>query len=173
MTVYYPEATPVQGNRKVVAATTVANAAAPSLASEINAATSVDLSLTIRDWNPQVTVNSGQAPPRLGTKQQMPQEGRAQYAAIEIRYPYDPQADDTDPNNEAKALLAEGTELAFITFDGVDAEGTVAVGDQSVTWEVRCGRQTRTRSGDDEFAEFEISQMLYPVRPETDGVVAA
>lgn len=174
MTVYYPEATPVQGNTKVVATTAVANPAAPKLAIEINAASSVDLSLTLRDWNPVVNTNSGTAPPRLGTKNQMPQEGRAQYQGIEIRYPYNPQEGDTHADNAAKALLVEGALIDFVVRKGLDAETEpFAVGDRTETWEVRAGRQNMTRSGDDEFAEYEIVQMVYPVRPEGHGVVAA
>lgn len=174
MTVYYPEATPVQGNVKVVSTASVADPAAPKLATEINAATSEDVSLTFRDWNPVVNANSGTAPRRLGTKNQMPQEGLAQYQAIEIRYPYAPQEDDTHADNAAKAAHAEGAFRDFVVRKGLDAEtDPMVVGDRTETWQVRCGRQTFTRSGDDEFAEFEVVQMVYPVKPEGHGVVVA
>lgn len=175
MTVIYPEATPVQGNTKVKAVLTVADPAAPSLASEINAASSVDLSCFLRAFAPSVTVNSGTAPPRLCTREQLPQEGNTQFAAIELRYPYDPQADDLTDDNKAKATLTQGTELYLVVRKGLDArEDDFAADEQVEVWKVRLGRQDRTWSGEDEFAEYEIAQMAYPVlTPEYDAVIAA
>lgn len=174
MSVYYPEATPSLGTTKVKILTALADPAAPSLATEVNAATSYDATLTFRDWNPQMSPNSGQAPPRLGTKAQMPVEGRTQYQGIEVRYPYDPQADDTDPDNEAKAALVSGTVVTILERRGPDAElDDFAVADRTVAWKVRCGRQNKTRSGDDDFAEHEIVQTVYPLEPEVEGVIVA
>lgn len=174
MTTIYPEATPVQGNTKVVAVLTVADREAPSLATEINAVTSLDLSCFLRDWNPDITVNSGTAPPRLCTTDQMPQEGRSQYAAVELRYPYDPQAADTTDDNKAKAMLTRGTVFEAVVRKGLDArEDPIAVADHVEVQPFRAGKQVRTRSGDDENAEYEIRQMIYPLAAHTDGVVVA
>ena len=79
--------------------------AAPSLASEIGAVGSVNLSCFIRDWNPELQNNQGNAPARLCTTVQLPVEGNVQFSPIELRYVYDPQADDTTDDNKAKALL--------------------------------------------------------------------
>lgn len=174
MSVIYPEATPAQGNTKVKVVTTIANTASPSLASEINAVTSLDISCFLRDWNPEMTSNSGTAPPRLCTKVQMPQEGRTQFSAIEIRYVYDPQGDDSTDDNKAKALLDEGTTFYAVVRKGLDAETVAFAATQKVeVWQFIAGRQNKVRSGDDEFSEFEISQMLYPRSEPVDGVVAA
>lgn len=172
--VYEPEATPSLGATKVKLVTALANPAAPSLATEINAASSVDVSLTFYDWNPTINVNSGNAPKRLGTRNQMPQEGLAQYQLIEVSYPYNPQADDTDPDNAAKAALTEGTILYAVVRKGPDAETAFAADDQVEVWKVRCGKQRRGRSGEDEFSEFVLMQNLAPlVEEENDAVVAA
>jgi hypothetical protein len=174
MTVIYPEATPAQGNTKVKVVTTIASKAAPSLASEVNAVTSLDISCYIRDWNPEIASNSGVAPARLCTKEQMPQEGRTQFSAIEIRYVYDPQGADSTDANKAKALLTEGTSFNAVVRKGPDAQDTAFAATQKVeVWAFRAGRQNKVRSGDDEFAEFEISQMLYPTSAPVDGVIAA
>lgn len=175
MSVFYPEATPTLAATKIKVTADIADPAAPKLATEINAATSVDVSLTFRDWNPTMTPESGTAPPRLGTREQMPQEGRTQYSPIEVRYPYDPQADDTDPNNSAKAFMAAGSVRDVVVRKGPDIEVPFAVADRTETWAVRCGKQVKTRSGDaqDSFGEFEIVQMLYPLRGEGEGVVVA
>lgn len=172
--VFYPEATPALGTTKVKITDSVADPDAPQLATEINAATSYDATLTFRDWNPTIETGSGTAPPRLGTKTQMPQEGLSTYQPIEVRYPYDPQGDDTDPDNQAKAALVDGAVKDIVVRKGPDAETVdFAVGDRVETWRVRCGRQNKTKSGDDEFAEHEIVQMLYPMEPEGEGVVVA
>ena len=175
MSVFYPEATPTLATTKVKVTAAIADPAAPKLATEINAVSSVDVSLTFRDWNPTMTPESGTAPPRLGTREQMPQEGRTQYEAIEVRYPYDPQADDTDPNNAAKAFMTAGTQRDVVVRKGLDIETDFVVGDRTETWSVRCGKQIPTRSGDaqDSFGEFEIVQMLYPLKAEGEGVVVA
>lgn len=173
MSVFYTEATPSLGNTKVKLVLSIASMTAPKLATEINAATSFDVTLTFRDWDPQVNTNSGQAPARLGTTTQMPQEGLSQYQGIEVRYPYDPQEDDTDPNNDAKALLTRGTVLYAVVRKGPDAEDPFAVGDRVEVWKIRAGRQNRGKSGTDEFAEFEIMQMVFPMREEENEAVVA
>jgi hypothetical protein len=174
MTVIYPEATPAQGNTKVKVVATIASKTAPSLATEVNAAASLDISCFIRDWNPEITSNSGTAPPRLCTTVQMPQEGRTQFSAIEVRYVYDPQAADTVDANKAKALLVEGTSFYAVVRKGLDAQTSAFAATQKVeVWSFRAGRQNKVRSGDDEFSEFEISQMLYPTAAPVDGVLAA
>lgn len=173
MTVIYPEATPVQGNTKAKAVLTIANPASPALATEINAASSLDLSCFLRDLNPEMTSNSGSAPNRLCTTVQLPVEGNTTFSAIEIRYVYDPQAADTTNDNKAKALLLRGTELYIVLRKGLDARATdFAVGQYVETWRFRCGRQNRVRSGEDEFSEYEISQLIYPLTEPTYGTVA-
>lgn len=174
MAVIYPEATPVQGNTSIVAVASIADLEAPDLATEINAAGSVDISCFVRDWNPELTNNQGNAPSRLCTTVQLPVEGNTQFSPIEIRYVYDPQAADTTDDNKAKALLTRGTELYFVVRKGLDAQNTAFAADQHVeVWKVRCGRQNKVRSGEDEFSEYEISQQVFPLIEPVDGVVAS
>lgn len=173
MSVYYPEETPSLGNTKVKIVLAVPDPTAPSLATDINATTSVDVSLTFNDWNPTVNVNSGTTMRRLGEREQFPEEGLDQYQPIEVMYPYDPQADDTDPNNKAKATLTQGAVVDAIVRKGIDINTDFVVADKTETWEVRCGRQDRVRSTDDEFGIYVIRQMLYPRRKEGYGTVVA
>jgi len=174
MTIIYPEATPVQGNVGVKAILTVATPAAASLATEVNAATSLDLSCFLRDWMAEPNPNSGTAPPRLCAPDEFPIEGRTQYPAIEGRYVYNPQEADSTNNNKAKALLLKGTVLQIMVRLGLDADQTTyAAAQRYELWKVRCGSQIRTRSGDDEFAEFEIRQNFYPILAPVYGVIAA
>lgn len=174
MTIIYPEATPVQGNTKVKVVLAIADPDTPSLATEINAASSLDISLFVRDWNPEMTSNSGSAPARLATTVQLPVEGNTQFNAIEIRYVYDPQADDTTDENKAKALLVRGTEFYAVVRKGLDAQATAFAATQRVeVWKFRAGRQNFVRSGEDEFSEYEVSQLLYPQVEPVHGVIAA
>lgn len=174
MTIYYPEATPVQGNTSIAVTAAIATLTAPSLATEINAAGSLILSCYIRDWNPELQNNQGNAPARLCTTVQLPVEGNTQFSPIEIRYVYDPQGDDTTDDNKAKALLTRGTELFFVVRKGFDAQATAfAAAQQAEVWKIRCGRQNKVRSGDDEFSEYEISQQIFPLIEPVDAVIAA
>lgn len=172
MSIYEPEATPSLGATKVAVATAVANDDAPKLATEIHAASSVEGTMVFRDFAPTVDTNSGNAPRRVGTKNQFPEEGLANYQALEVRYPHNPQGDDSDADNKMRAALTEGTTRKVIVREGPDAiDVPFAVDDFSVVWTVRCGRQTRTRTDDSEFSEFEIAQKLYPVKAEVYGQI--
>lgn len=173
MSIYYPEETPALGTTKIVVTDSIADPAAPALAAELNAATSLETTLAFHVFDPQVQTNSGNTPPRVGTKNQFPQEGLTNYQPIEVTYPYDPQADNTDPDNETKATLTPGAVKDIFVRNGPDAEEvTLAVGQRGDTWRVRCGRQTKTKVGEGEFAVHAIRQMLYPLREEVEGVVA-
>lgn len=174
MTVYFPEATPAEGAVGVKAIAAVADATAAKLATEVNAATTVDLTCFLRAWNPDLTVNTGTAPPRLCRAAEFPREGRTQYPAIELRYVYDPQGDDMDPDNKAKATLTQGTVTELMIRKGPDAdEDAYAVGQKYELWKGRVGKQRRVTSSDDEFAEFEIAQNFYPVAEPIYGVIVA
>ena len=172
MSIYEPEATPSLGATKVAVCTAVADPEAPKLATEIHAASSVEGTLVFRDFNPAVDTNSGNAPRRVGTKNQFPEEGLANYQALEVHYPHNPQGDDSDVDNKMRACLTPGTIREIVVRQGPDAtEVPFAVDDFSVVWKVRCGRQTRTVSGDDEFAEFDGVQKLYPMTEEVYGQI--
>lgn len=172
--IYEPEAAKVQGQTRVVFCTAVADETAPSLASEINAASSVEATMAMYgQFNPTANVNTGNAPARLGTTVQLPVEGNAQLQPIATSYPYDPSADDTDENNKVKALLTQGTEIWAVVRRGVPKDVDLAVGDVVKTYRVSCGYQNLTQTGDDEYAEYAIEQNLFQLSDPVDGVLAA
>lgn len=174
MTIIYPEATPVQGNTSLLLMPTVTTPAAVSLATEVNGASAINVSCFVRDWNPEMTSNSGNAPARLCSTVQLPVEGNTQFSPIEVRYVYDPQADDTTDDNEAKAFLVRGTEFYALVRKGFDAQATAFAATQHYElWKFRAGRQNKVRSGTDEFSEYEISQQWFPLIEPVDGVIAA
>lgn len=173
--IYEPAATKTQGNDKIVFVTTLASPAAPKIATEINAASSVEGTLAMYgSWRPATNVNTGSAPPRIGTTVQLPQEGNAQLQAIAVTYPWDPSEDDTAPDNKLKALLAEGAELYVVVRKGVDKDSVWTVGDTVDVWHVRAGYQdTDSATGDDEFGEYQCAQNLIPLASKVRGTVAA
>jgi hypothetical protein len=174
MTVVYPEATPVQGNTSLHLMPSVADLDSVSLATEVNGASAVNVSCFVRDFNPELQSNTGNAPARLCTVVQLPVEGLTQFSPIEVRYVYDPQADDTTDDNKAKAFLTRGTEFYALVRKGFDAQETAfAAGQHYELWKFRAGRQNKVRSGTDEFSEYEISQQWFPLTEPTDGVIAA
>lgn len=173
MTVIYPEATNVQGNQKIFATASVAVLTAPDLSTEL-IAPGLDISCFIRDFNPEVQHNEGNAPARNCTTVQLPVEGNVQFNAIELRYVYDPQAATSTDDNKARALFIRGTEFYFVVRKGLDAQNTAFAAAQYVeVWKFRMGRQNYLRTGDDEFAEYEIVQKAYPLIEPVHGQIVA
>lgn len=173
MTVFFPEATPVLGNLKIVVTDAVADAAAPKVVTEIGASGSVDISCFITAWNPEVTTNTGTAPSRLCTTLDLPQEGKTSLSAITLNYVYDPQGADADADNALKALLSQGAEFDVVVRKGLPFATDFESGQRTELWRVRAGRQNFMQSGDDEFAQFEVQQMLIPIALPVYGVAAA
>ncbi|GAA1138345.1 hypothetical protein [Nocardioides aquiterrae] len=173
MSIYEPEAVESQGATKIKLLSAVVDAAAASLATEVNAASSVEATLVFNTWNPTRTPNTGTAPRRVGTRDQFPREGNMQYQPIAITYPDDPQADTGDPNVKAKDLLTEGTVKYVLVRKGIDVDTAFAADQKYELWKVRCGAQIETQSGEDEFAEYQIQQNLYPLQKVAKGVIAA
>lgn len=171
MTVYYPTATNVQGMTKIQGVASIADMEAPDLSSEISAVGSVDLSCYLDDWNVEIQQNEGSAPARLCTTVQLPVPGNTQFSAVPITYVYDPQAASSTNDNKAKALLSEGSIVYFVVRKGLDADSVDwAAGQYVEVYKVRCGRQNFTKTGTDEFAEYRVTQKLYPLNEPTEGV---
>lgn len=176
MTVLFPEAVKAQGNTSVTAVQTIAAPAAPKLATEINAATSVNISCFLYSGGVgSSTTNKGEAPRRLCTTETLQQFGNTSYEITDLMYVYDPQGDDTDPANKAKAALVEGTDVYLVIRKGLDAQSNAHAVSQKVDiWHVRLGPQNRGVTGDGEFDEFAITQSVIPLAPPTvDAVIAA
>lgn len=177
MTVVYPEGTPTLGATKVVAAVTVADGTAPKLATEIDAATSVELScfLLANGWNPDASTAKGTKPARLCSKTQQEQLNRTTWTIPDLMYSYDPQADDAAAENKAKALLVEGARIAVVERRGPDAQDEpFAVGDRTRTFFLELGPQIDSGDLTDENGEFYIKQSAVLVgEAPVHGVVAA
>lgn len=175
VSIYEPEAVPVQAMVKIAFVTAIADTAAPDISTEIKGASSVEGTMVIRQWNPTTNVNTGNAPARLGTQVQQPVEGNAQRQPIAVTYPYDPTVADSDVNNKLKALLAQHALVYAVVRKGTDITTDWTAGDRCDVWHIRAGYQSEEQSGDnsDEFAEFEIHQNLFPLVNKVVGVLVA
>lgn len=176
MTVIFPEAVKAQGNTSVTVAQTITDTAAPKLATEINAPTSVNVSCFLYSGGVgTANTNKGEAPRRICTTETFQQFGNTSYDVTDLMYVYDPQADDTDPANKAKAALTEGTDVYLVIRKGLDAQtSALAVAQKVDIWHVRLGPQNRGATGDGEFDEFAITQTVIPLSPPVyDAVIAA
>ena len=177
MTVVYPEGTPTLGNTKVTAALSVANLAAPKIATELNAATSVDMSCYLypAGWNPSATTNKGTKPPRLCSKNTQEQFNRTAYALADLQYVHDPQAADAAVGNEARELLVEGTEVVLVERQGLDAQDDpYTLGEFVISHKVVLGPQVWSGDRTDENGEFFITQaVIYVNDGPVRGILAA
>lgn len=178
MTIIQPEGVPTLGNTAVKAVVDVADPTAPKLATELNAATSVDISLFLEaaGWNPQATSNKGTRPARLGQKTQRESFNRTTYSMGTLQYTFDPQALDTDDENKAKTLLTEGTTIYLVERLGMDAENDAwAVGQKTVTHKVILGVQATGGDRTDENGEFvKMQDAIYAaLEGPIEGVVVA
>lgn len=176
MTIVFPEAVKQQGNTAVVAVLTIANTAAPSLATEINASTSRNISCYLYSGGAATaTTNKGESPRRLCSTKTFQQFGITNYEITDLQYVYKPQAAGTDTANAAKTMLTEGTEVFLVIRRGLSAQNTAYAAGQKVdVWKVRLGPQNRTATGDGEFDEFTITQSVVALVPPTeDATIAA
>lgn len=175
MSVFYPEGIPTLGNIKVTAVVAVANLAAPKLATEISAATSVDLSCYLfpAGWNPTGTTAKGTKKRRLCSRATQEQLNTTTYSLAALQYSHKPQAALIATGNEAKKLLTEGTKVYLVERQGLDAQtDTWTVGEYSRTHWVNLGPQIPMGDPSDENDEFYIMQeLVYVNAGPVDGIV--
>lgn len=172
MSVIFPEATQVYGNTSVVVVQTMANPAAPSLATDINHATSVNVSCYLYSGGVGTsTTNKGEAPKRLCTTSVLQNFGTTTYEVTDLQYTYDPQEALSTENNEARNALTEGSEVYLVIRRGLSAQDTAYAAAQKVdVWHVRLGPQNKTQTGDGEFDEYSITQSVVAIEPPVEDV---
>lgn len=178
MTLVMPEGVPTLGTTKLKAILTIADATAPKLATEVNAASSKEVSLHFSPggWGPTATQAKGTKPPRLGSKKLREQFNRTTYTIPTLQYIVDPQAVGTALVNDAFTILTEGTKIHLLERMGPDAESVpFAVADKTRDHYVLLGVQVVVGDRSDENAEYMISQeciYLTEAGP-VNGVMAA
>lgn len=174
MTIVQPEGVQTLGTTRVKACDAVANMAAPKLATEINAAGSVDITglLYPAGWQPGATTNKGTKPARLASKTSKEQFNRTAYTLPDLQYAHDPQGEPEDPINAAKAALTEGLAKYIVERTGLDADDVLAVTQKTRTHHVRLGPQIPSGDRTDENGEYFITQSIIYIDDPVDGVIA-
>lgn len=172
MSVLFPEATQVYGNTSVVVVQTMAAPGAPDLSTDINHASSVNVSCFLYSGGTGTsTTAKGEAPRRLCTKSQLQQFGSTTYEITDLQYTYDPQAAPGADANKARAALVEGSEVFLVIRRGLDAQDTTYAAGQYVdVWKVKLGPQNKTQTGDGDFDEYSITQSVIALSPPTEDV---
>lgn len=175
MTVVQPDGVPSLGATKITATLAVATLTAPSLASEVGAATAVEISgyLFADGWNPGGSQGKGQARRRLAATTTKETLNPAQWTSPTLQYAHDPNAGDADPGNEARELLKEGVEVFIIERNGQDADEAFAVGDQVTVHHLRMGRPFPQRPTDENGEFFIMQETEYVNDGPVEGAIAA
>lgn len=179
MTILYPQATPALGATSTVVALTLASTADPpvvSLAGDLTTANSLNISCFLYgNFTATSETPKGNAPRRQCDTSQREQFGPTTFPGPQLQYTHDPQGDDTVDANKAKAMLTAGLTVWALTRDGKPAKvEDLGVGDRISLHHLRLGPQNRGRTGDDDQAEFSITQeTVYVEDPIHDVVIAA
>lgn len=175
----YPSGVTVQGNIKLQWVTVIADPEAPSLATEINAASSLDISCYVGgdSWNPDIEQNKGEAPRRLCTKVQRDVFGNLKYSLADLMYSVSPQGAALSEGKKAYEALTPGTTGFIVARLGLDAVDTDWAAAQFVDiWPVTLGARLKVGDPSNEFNEFMVKQPIVvaaPGQPYEDIVIAA
>jgi hypothetical protein len=172
VSIIFPEGITARGKIKLKAVLTMANTATPALATEINAASSLDVSCFVYGdgWAPNLEQNKVEAPLRLCTKRTVDKFGNVKFTLQDLHYVVDPQGAPASNNVKAYETLTPGLKLYFVERQGLDAELTnYAVGQFVNVHPIELGPE-RLITGDpsDEANEFMvIHPMAYqaPYKP--------
>lgn len=152
----------VQGAERVLVVQAIANMAAPSLATELEVSTSLWVESFWRDFAPTGSQETGTAPRRIFTRQQLPSLGAGSWEIPELRYVWRPSEAVSTNNNKAYATLTEGLEVYVMRRSDKDDAIALAAAQFVDIYHLRLGIQFPDRSGDgsDQFAEYEIKQAV-------------
>ena len=160
MTILFPEGVKSLGNTSIVVAPTIVDPQAPKVA-EVSSGTGV-VNASCYFYNvPAATTTAARAEkPRRACEIKARQGFGIETTEIEsLSYTYDPQGAVGDPANKVKEALAPYTEAWIVMRDGLPAEAeNLKAGDKVNLHRVELGPQNRTRTGDDDQAEFSITQ---------------
>jgi len=156
----FPAGVNAQGAVKVIWVESIANTAAPKL-TELNAGTSIDLSLMIYEggWQPGVNANKVSAKRRLASRKVYEKFGTTTETLGDLQYSFDPQAASGSDGKKAYEALTEGSTGYFVERLGLDASTVdAAVGQFVNVYPVVLGPQTIAGDTADEAAEFQVTQ---------------
>lgn len=148
-----------QGAVKVIWVQALTNPASPSLA-EINAASSLDVSLMLYEggWQPGVNSNKVSAKRRLGSRKVYEKFGITTDTLADLQYQFSPQSATGSDGRKAFEKFSEGSTGYFVERLGTAIETDMATGDKVNVYPVVLGPKTITADTADEAAEFQVTQ---------------
>ena len=175
MSIFLPETVNSLGKTSVVMVSAIANQSSPSLASEINATTSVNVSCFLYGAAAgSVTTAKGEAPKKLCTVNQFQERGIATVEVGDLSYSHHPQRALTDAANKAKASLLDGSRWYMVVRSGKAGDTALISADRVDIWYVELLNQNRGVTGEGDFDQFAILQsVIAKANPVYDVVVAA
>lgn len=100
----------------------------------------------------------GTAPRKLCETKDREKLGTVSESISDIQYSYHPQKADTDDANDMKAAMVPGTVVYIVDRLGVTDSTAPTTSHYFNVYEVELGARNRTQTGDDEFAEYSITQ---------------
>lgn len=173
-TVVNPASAPSLGADRVMAVVTVASMTAPKIATEVDAATSVDISCALMSdgWNPNTTQSKTTRKRRLCSKVDTETLQPALCTIDTIMYTTgDPQSPDTN----ISTMFVEGALVYLVERLGPDSGAAYAVGQKVITHYVRLGKPYRVRDLGADNGEFAMAVNVVYVNSTgpVEGVLAA
>lgn len=162
MQTYYPTAGNPYLNERWIVVLTITDPLAPKLATEIDAATSLDISCAIADWYPEQAQATAAGRRRACDPAALPKLQAAEYTLPELEYIFRPSLIDSHADNKAVATLTPGLEVFLVHRPDVDQATAFAVGQYVDVYKVRLGTQRRGRSdsNNENGTEYTIRQSL-------------
>lgn len=163
MPVTVPPGVAADGAVSVKFVTALANPAAPSLATEINAASSVDLTcLLTKDGFSPAGEAAAITDERLCSKQVFEDFGTVTYSTDALTYIYDPQTP-ASASNKAYAALVTGTTGFLVVRWGKDVDIAWAAGDKVDVYPVKVG--PRIKQAPEANSKLKVQQKPYVTGP--------
>ena len=158
----YPPGVQVRGSVKLIAVPTIADPNAPKLATEVNAASALDISCMVgaAGWKPSLNQSKGNAPRRACSKAERQVLGFAMYELQDLLYSTNPQSATGGDGVKAQEKLVPGTTINIVERLGVDISTDLAVGQWVNIWPVTLGEQVEDYDLADEFGEYLVRQTL-------------
>src|SRR5690625_2456153 len=175
MVAYRPTGTTARGKVSWLFVPSIADTSAPTV-DELTATGAVDVSCALYEGSGVVSseANKVQKPRRLCDEEQYEQFGDISTTMTDITYAYNPQADETDPDNFALAALVKGTTGYLVSRLGLRAKSTDVAAEQWVTcYPVELGPQVETADTSEETAEIQITQAVAITGPNSGRVQVA
>jgi hypothetical protein len=159
MTVQLPETTKVLGTRSVWV---VPTATIPDLSTITVANLTAGFKATCYIYGNGGTVTGeqqrGDAPRKLCEVKTRQNLATITESISDLQYSYSPQGDDADEANEMKEAMTFGTTVVIVDRLGISDETAATIGDVVNAHRVTLGYQNRTTTGDDDQAEYSITQ---------------